>query len=148
MNNCIAGVTEDLLVQIWPSVAPLLDRPLKRMKLDRKYATHHIYEKLCSNDLQLWVAFDKQQIECVFVTRICVYPTGWKTFDIWLVGGEKISHWFESAWDLFKEYAKHHKCDSIKGGGRVAWPKVLSKIEDREFEMNNSFEMIIGDTHG
>lgn len=123
----------------------LLWLPLRRTEADKHYSPQHVLEKCSSYEWQCWVARCDEDIDCVFVTYISVYPTGLKVFNVYLVGGTNMVEWLATAWRTFKAYARHHGCAEIAGAGRQGWLRELKKVESGKFSTHLSWVVGVDD---
>jgi len=81
----------------------------------------------CSRGQQtLWVVMDGDQMIAAFTSRIYQVPKG-RICAIELVGGERLSEWFDQGMALFEKYARHYNCIKIEGHGRPGWGKFVKQ---------------------
>lgn len=123
-------------------LAPLVEKPLKRTDAGRYHTVESVLEKCANADWQCWVAFS-DNIDCVFVTYMTDFPTGMRSFVVYLVGGTNIDHWLVEAWGTFKEYAKQNGCGEVVGMGRKGWLRALEKVEGKPLETHIRFSVEI-----
>lgn len=142
VNGFFRGLPSDEISKYWDELEKLIELPLKRTKSDRHYSPDDVLWKCISKDWQCWVA-STTQIDAVFITYINPYPTGLKTFAIYLVGGRNIDEWLLTAWTTFKQFAKHMDCSEIEGFGRKGWLRKLKQIESGEFDQQLSWTVRI-----
>lgn len=126
----------------WHELCELLKKPLEKTEATQYYTPEHVLWKCIDEKWQCWAAVT-DQIDCVFITYVTTYPTGYKTFTIYLVGGSKIDTWLEEAWNTFKSFAKHHHCGELVGMGRKGWIKTLKKVESNELDEKFTFSVRI-----
>lgn len=110
-------------------IAPLISKPLRRTDAGKYYSVQDVLNKCSSADWQCWIAWHEDTVDCVFVTYIAPFPTGFKSFVIYLVGGSNIDQWLAEAWATFKAYAKANGCGEINGLGRHGWTRALKRVE-------------------
>ena len=126
----ITGIPSYEVRNYWGYLAPLISKPLKRMHMENMYSLDDVMEKLESRNWQCWVSLEGKKIECVFITKIDVYPAGLREVVVYLVGGTNLKHWLKEAWSLFREYGIANSCSKIRGMGREGWTRVIpDKIE-------------------
>ena len=130
----IEGVQPEELDAYWPYLEGMVQMPLDRMDLNDMYTTDDVLTKLKGMYWQCWVAFEGNQPECVFITKVDQYPAGRKEIVVYLVGGKNIEHWLSDAWGLFKAYGKESGCSGIRGMGRKGWARVLGKYDNLDLQ--------------
>ncbi len=132
----IEGIRSGMIPYYWDQLEPLIKRPLKRMGADKYYSLEDIRERLETAQWQCWAATSRPEvIDAAFVTFIEVYPTGYKEFCIYLVGGRGLSEWMDEAFKVANEYARHMGCSSVKGIGRVGWKRVSGEPISHKYEV-------------
>jgi len=144
-DTVVSGLMPDQIIYYQDQLEKLIEKPLQRMGADKHYSVKDVLQKCLDLEWQCWGACSqKEKIDCVFVTRIDVFPQT-KVFTIYLVGagvgGDSLSDWLPQAWGLFKRFAQAKGCSSIKGTGRTGWVKVLSTIEANKFTEHYSFSV-------
>jgi hypothetical protein len=70
---------------------------------------------------QLWPAHD-----AAAVTEILVYPTGLRTLNYWLGGGNLDT--ILAGFPVLEAFARHKGCDAIEAKGRRGWAPVCRKL--------------------
>jgi hypothetical protein len=138
----LTGLDRADIADHWDELAELIAKPLKKTETEHLYTPDDVLWKCVETDWQCWASVSNK-IDCVFITYITPYPTGYKTFTVYLVGGHRIHTWLEEAWNLFKAYAKHNNCSEIIGMGREGWLRVLPKVEENEFRERLTFSVRI-----
>jgi hypothetical protein len=97
--------------------AALAQQPLKT------HEREHIWEALRVGDCQLWPSPN-----AVCLTEIKVFPTGLKSLNGWLAGGE-ISEVLETV-KVITEHARSIGCDATTIHGRRGWLRALDGYVD------------------
>ncbi|MCP4089615.1 MAG: hypothetical protein GY746_07460 [Gammaproteobacteria bacterium] len=139
-ETVVTGLSSDQIHHYADQLATLLVKPLERTGADKYYAPYDVLAKCVNREWQCWAACsEKDKIDCIFITAIIPFPTGYREFSISLVGGSNIDMWLPQAWGLFKDYAKTHQCDAMTGGGRKGWLKVLQSVEAGNFKRKLKF---------
>lgn len=128
------GLLSNQVPIYWDTLSNLLEKPLKKTGADKYYTADDVLWRCVNKDWQCWIAWHEDKIDCAFVTYITPYPTGFRSFVIYLVGGNKIDEWLSQAWNVFKDYAKANNCEEIVGMGRKGWLRELEKVEDAPLE--------------
>ena len=106
------------------------------MELVKDYDTDYVYERVKDARMQCWIAHEDDRITAVFVTQVIKNPKR-KILTIPYVGAENgtIDTWIEAI-DTFKDFAKEHGCEAVRGWGRKGWEKVLKPDSVRiEFDI-------------
>lgn len=134
------GIPSNEIHFYWHDLCSLLRKPLHRTPAGRYYAPEDVLMKCMDKKWQCWVAWG-EVIECVFITYLRDYPTGYKEFCIYLVGGQRIDEWLQIAWERFKMYAIENDCDEMVGFGRKGWLRKLKSVEPADFEQHLSFSV-------
>lgn len=125
----------------WDELCELLEKPLKKTDAEKYYTPDDVLWKCIDKKWQCWVAWSENKIDCVFITYITEYPTKYRSFVIYLVGGSKINDWLVTAWDAFKDYAKENFCGEINGMGRKGWLRKLKEVEENPLEEHMRFSV-------
>lgn len=118
------GVPAEMLDIAWPTLAPMVLKPLQRTGADKCFSLENILQACREQKMQLWTALVDDVPVAAFVTQIITFPRR-QVFDVFLVGGEQMDDWIEKAWATLKAYAKDCHCDGIRGFGRPGWVKRL-----------------------
>lgn len=133
-GHYFTGVMPEDISLYWDDLCRLIEKPLKKTDADKYYTPDDVLWKCVNKDWQCWISWHDKQIDCVFITFIQEYPTGYRSFVIYLVGGERINDWLSQAWSVFKDYAKANGCGEIVGMGREGWLRALKKVETNPIE--------------
>lgn len=118
------GVNGTDIDYVWHKVEPYIQKVFDKTDTNGFYTTKDVYNLISGRDMQLWIAYEGEEIEAAFVTQIVIYPQC-KVFDIPFVGGVNIDHWLLEAWDILKQYGKSMGCKHIRGYGRRGWTRIL-----------------------
>ena len=118
------GIGAEEIPTLAGQLIPLIEKPLQKMDAAKYFTAEHVIEKCLSRDWQCWVA-GQGRIDAIFITYIDMYPTGYKTLTIFLIGGEKMPQWFDMGWDILKRFGQAHGCKEIIGLGRKGWIRAL-----------------------
>lgn len=125
----------------WDSLAKLIEKPLQRTDAGKYYTANDVLWKCVNKEWQCWVALSDTDIDCVFITYVASFPTGYRSFVVYLVGGSQIDKWLLEAWTTLKEYARASKCSEINGMGRKGWLRALKKVESEPIEEHIRFSV-------
>lgn len=147
----VVGGDEPLIIHLptnyvafyWNQIAPLIEKVLKRNKSDRYYDLD-FFKKMLNQDQWQCFAYvpEPEKIQCIFITEIITYPSGYRSLFPHTIGGEGISEWKASFWQTMKEYAVQMGCDEIVGAGRNGWAKSLRRIEP-DLEVESKYRVIL-----
>ncbi len=105
---------------IWPRVAPLLQRATKRTGLS---AFSEIEHNILNGDELLWVAWDGSTIEAAASTSLQQTDAG-KVCVITACAGANMARWLPLIRGI-EAYAKQEGCRCIRIFGRKGWLRVL-----------------------
>jgi len=121
----IVGLPTEYVGFYWHQLAPLIEKALKRLKMQDMYSLEDVKRILGEKTWQCWVYCpEKEKISCVFITNLIEFPAGRKIFSIILAGGSGLKDWKEDIHEFFIERAKEQGCDEIRFTGRAGWKKV------------------------
>lgn len=82
-----------------------------------------IWQRIVRGQAKLWPYDD-----CAFVTEIYYHPTGLRSHNTWLAGGEKNS--IVAATPTIEEWGREHGCHRQTGNGRRGWLRELAGYEE------------------
>lgn len=122
----IVGLPADDAEQLWPDLAPLYAKALKRTGADKDYSTDDILTLVKSQDMQCWFVHDRLRVVCAVITQILVYPQR-KVLGVVLVGAlpGTIKSWLDHI-EVMKNFARDHGCTALRGWGRKGWERALN----------------------
>ena len=120
----ITPIAAPLLPDVWPHVAPLLDKAVSLSP--ELIKIQDVYEAALSGAYVIWVALDEENGEFagVITTRIISYPRC-KAMAMDFIGGTRMKEWLEMAHEAIEEHAKRNDCTRLEGYGRRAWSRFL-----------------------
>jgi hypothetical protein len=120
--------------QNWGLFEALISKAMTKTQQE-EYSLQGCYERLITNQWQLFVIIKDNELESIFVT--CVIP-----FDLCCylnpmflaaVDNKKVD--LEYMQKCLEETAVKFNCDRIIGGGRKGWKKVLSKFGYKDLNL-------------
>lgn len=126
----VRGVTRDMLDDVWPQVAPLIERALRhsRGELTADDVRHDLLEQY----MQLWVAADeRKKVEACLVTQIVIYPKR-KMLRIVVLAGKK-SHRWGCGWEMISTWARLAGCDGVEAHARPGIARLYKKLGFRNY---------------
>lgn len=122
----LVGVPSTALETVWPKVAPMLERALRRA--DGDFTLADVYEWLAGREWQLWLWIEGAEVKCAATTTIITWPQR-KVCSVPLVGGGSLKAWWSQGVDQIAEWAKGQGCDRLEGydprGAKTVWGYVL-----------------------
>lgn len=120
----ISPIAAPLLPQVWPHVAPLLDKAVSLSP--ELIKIQDVYEAALAGVYVVWVAVDEESSEFVGVitTRIISYPRC-TALAMDFIGGTRMKEWLGMAQEAIEEHAKRNGCSHLEGYGRRAWSRFL-----------------------
>jgi hypothetical protein len=133
MGKAVIKLLSDTdIVDNFQLLLPLVKKPLERMGAEKGVTPSHVLQRCLTLEWQCWATTN---FSCIFITQIVIQPTGYRTLNIYLIGGAGLGDWLESAWDVFKNFGRHTNCSEIVGRGRKGWVKALQKIEPKKLDI-------------
>lgn len=112
--------------QVWDTVRPHIQDALDKTGMGFLTDAEHIKTAICKDGLHCWVVVeDNENIIASIVTRVMHHPKS-STFEVMLLGGERLDEWVNDTWACLKQIAKDaYGCKSIWGFGRNGWARKL-----------------------
>ena len=120
----ISAIPHTQLQQIWPRVAPLLERAIK--KGNGEYDLEDLHSYLEDNSHILIIAHDDQDLHAALTINLIEYPMK-RILNIGTAGGEVMDEWLDEFMEVIVTLAKAHQADSIYIQGRDGWIKKMRK---------------------
>lgn len=120
----VSAVPFEHLTSMWPAIAPLLQRGIEYS--DGRWTLESAYKSIVDGSRQLWIAFDGNVIYAAVLTSIENYP-GRKILNYQMVGGYKMSLWYDLMSDLLHKFASDMGCDGIETICRRGFEKQHAK---------------------
>lgn len=119
----VSLVPSDYIDEVWPKIEVYMqgaaDYTFGRFEVE------DIYERLKSNEQQLWIAFDDANvIHGAVVTEVFVYPR-MTTLIMHFTGGVNLPKWKQPMLELLQRFAKENGCKVIESYGREGWGKIF-----------------------
>jgi len=120
----LCGVPSADIDYVWDQVVPYLQKALDRD--DGLTDCAHIYRKLKSRDMQLWIAWDGD-VKGAGITQVAVYPNG-KVLQVLYASVETLSECL--GWEpMLRAYARDTGCKYVDIIGRAGWRKIFPDYE-------------------
>lgn len=89
------------------------------------YHMGDISDKLCTGEMQLWVAEDAEgDVFMVLLTQLAKYPKG-KVCFLLGVAGKDMAGWLDELMELLKTWSLEQGCSKIIAQGRDGWERAL-----------------------
>ena len=118
----IEGVLADGLDHVWARVEPMLTAAIRDG--GARLGTEDIRGWLDEGAMQLWIAFDDENLYAVAITEILVFPRI-KVASIVMIAGWSYETWEPAAFDMIKRWAKAKGCKRLEVRGRPGWKRRL-----------------------
>jgi hypothetical protein len=106
--------------EVWPHVAHLIHRALKRTNLNH---TSEIDDAVLSGRALLWLAWNGARIEAVATTSLIATDAD-KICIVTACGGEGMARWLPLL-RAIEDYARREGCACVRIYGRKGWQRVL-----------------------
>lgn len=109
--------------KVWPKVSRYL-----KLASDQSYGRYRlidIWEKLTSNEHQLWIVFDDDQIVAAITSTFTFYPQCTSLHGQFL-GGDRLEEWRDKFCEIFDNWGRDNGCKFIEFTGRPGWAKALA----------------------
>lgn len=128
--------SEDLRTWAWEKVSPLLARACEHS--GGRFLPRHIISRLDTGDFQLWGVARGLELLCVCVTTLHKYPTGLRTAEVVLLGGERKDAILPFL-KVLSTFAAENNCDRLEFFGRRGFERELPECR----QVGALFEMDI-----
>lgn len=117
--------TGKVAISIWPEVTPLVDLGLAQGCGEK--TSSDLLQGVIDEQLQLFVARDKDKVHAVMVTAILQYPQ-YKTIFIETMAGRGLVKVIKEYWPIFTLWAKDNGAIAIEGTTRPSVTRLLRKV--------------------
>lgn len=114
----ISAIPHTKIDQIWPKVAPLLERAIDKGNGECDIDDLHSY--LENNSHMLIIAHEGEELQAALTLNMIEYPAK-RILNISYSSGELMSEWLDDFMDVAVMIAKEHQADSIYIQGRDGW---------------------------
>lgn len=138
----IYRVTNDLLPEMLPRLAPHLAKGLGAIKFDPVNLASAIEADLA----QVWAIFDRSEVVGAFMTSILTQDDGSRDLDVYGLGGDRIMAWGKALSDRMADFAKHHDCRRVVFAGRKALARAYGntvRVIDQKDETTFIYERAV-----
>lgn len=120
---------EDLTdARVRAAVAPLLERACEHS--GGRFAPEHVVYGLAEGFFQLWGVVRGHELLCCCVTTLHTYPTGLKTVEVMLLGGDPRS-FDETIYQFIKTltaFGAENECDRVEFAGRDGFARRVDGV--------------------
>ncbi len=127
-SHQIMRVAPENVTPLWPQVQPLIESVVKQVPT---HTCEDVRLMLMNMRAHLWIQWDGQQVEAVFVTEFVPYPQGvWLRF--WIVAARKDHKLDQEAFvDTLRAFGIANGCRGFEWCGRVGWMRArpYAKLE-------------------
>ena len=118
----LVGVKTKDIESTWPQVEQLVTEAL----LTSYTTPQRMLDLLKSNDAQLWLAKNSNEIDAICITQIVVHEIG-KTCGICVCTGTNRTAWQDYI-STIEEWAKSNGCIGMKHEARNGWQRILKPM--------------------
>lgn len=109
---------------VWPEVAPLFERALKRA--DSWASLEELRTDVDRGDTTLWLICDRTSLVAAFITGVVTAARG-RLLKAVILGGSRMSEWF-GLWEAkLVDIAKAENCKAVVVVGRKGWKRTLER---------------------
>ena len=116
----------DDVAYVWEDVAPMLAQASAHS--EGELDSDDFLNSLAEGDMQLWVAYEEQDINAAMVTQFIQYPQK-KILRIISLAGEDFEK-IRDFQDMLEAFAVKWGCAAIEMWGRKGWKKLLPDWKD------------------
>ena len=117
---------------IWPDAARMLAPAIEQT--GGRLSLSSVLSWLTAGHYQLWLVHDDAGPKAVIVTEIRNYPTGMRTLNMILLGGDGLDSWLH-LWPNIERWAAEHGCIKAEMTGRSGWARVLKDWRQTMIDM-------------
>lgn len=123
----IVGVPVEHLERCWPLLEHHIQRAIDRSGMNDLLTAGDLIDDLRAGNLQAWGIIDAQgEAIGAAITRITVYPRA-RVLSIDYLGAESDGAWMDEAMRQFRQFAREHGCEYVRGYGRPGWLRRLRR---------------------
>ena len=117
----VTGVLSHQIGDVWPVVAPLIERSIEFS--DGKFSLADVHRFLEEQTCQLWLIYSAARLAGALVTQIINYPQDRRLLFLFCAGVEA-DKWLHLS-EVIKSYAREHGCSCVEIYGRPGWVKKM-----------------------
>ncbi len=124
MSVQVSLVPKQLVPQIELELRPLIRK--LGSHLGNRFDEDTLFETLRDGKMDVWIAFEEDEILAFGATAIHTYPLR-KVFSVIFSAGGKLGQWADDMMDMWMSYARDSGCSSIEVTGRPGWTRFLKR---------------------
>ena len=120
----IDPVKPEHVAAVWPEVAPLFERALKRS--DSWDTMEGLRADVDKGDTVLWLICDSTSMVAAFITGVVAAARG-RLLNAVILGGSRMSEWFVQFEQKLRDIAKAEDCKAVVAVGRRGWKRIFER---------------------
>lgn len=120
----IDPVKPEHIAVVWPEVAPLFERAIKRS--DSWDTMASLRADVDKGNTALWLICDRTSLVAAFVTGVVTSGRG-RLLNAVILGGSRMSEWFAQFERKLVAIAKSEDCKAVVAVGRRGWKRVFER---------------------
>jgi hypothetical protein len=120
----IDPVKPEHVAAVWPEVAPLFERALKRS--DSWDTMEGLRADVDKGDTVLWLICDSTSMVAAFITGVVTAGRG-RLLNAVILGGSRMSEWFVQFEQKLRDIAKAEDCKAVVAVGRRGWKRIFER---------------------
>jgi hypothetical protein len=120
----IDPVKPEHVAAVWPEVAPLFERALKRS--DSWDTMEGLRADVDKGDTVLWLICDSTSMVAAFITGVVTAGRG-RLLNAVILGGSRMSEWFVQFEQKLRDIAKAEDCKAVVAVGRKGWKRIFER---------------------
>lgn len=120
----IDPVKPEHVAAVWPEVAPLFERALKRA--DSWDTMEGLRADVDKGNTVLWVICDGVSLVAAFITGVVTAGRG-RLLNAVILGGSCMSEWFVQFEAKLRDIAKAEDCKAVVAVGRRGWKRIFER---------------------
>ena len=120
----IDPVKPEHVAAVWPEVAPLFERALKRS--DSWDTMEGLRADVDKGDTVLWLICDSTSMVAAFITGVVTAARG-RLLNAVILGGSRMSEWFVQFEQKLRDIAKAEDCKAVVAVGRRGWKRIFER---------------------
>jgi hypothetical protein len=120
----IDPVKPEHVAAVWPEVAPLFKRALKRS--DSWDTMASLRADVDKGNTTLWLICDSTSMVAAFITGVVAAARG-RLLNAVILGGSRMSEWFVQFEQKLRDIAKAEDCKAVVAVGRRGWKRIFER---------------------
>lgn len=120
----IDPVKPEHVAAVWPEVAPLFERALKRA--DSWDTMASLRADVDKGNTTLWLICDSTSLVAAFITGVVSTGRG-RLLNAVILGGSRMSEWFVQFEIKLRDIAKAEDCKAVVAVGRKGWKRIFER---------------------